>query len=403
MSAITAARFVWRFTLIMLVCLPGNLATLVAADSTAPGGTRELAAQILKATGIQGGLVVHVGCGDGTLTAALRASGRYVVQGLDTSPENVRAARARLQAAGLYGPVAVDQFDGRHLPFVDNLVNLVVSEQTLQIERAEVLRVLAPGGAAYVRDEGGWRKTVKPQPDNTDEWTHYLHDASGNAVGHDAVVGPPCHLQWTAEPRYTRSHEHTPSINALVSSGGRIFYIADEAPVAAIKQPSRWFLVARDAYNGLPLWKHPCGAWFPHLINWGQTPSQLQRRLVAIDDRVYVTLGLHAPLSCLDAATGETIRTYEETAGAEEMIFQQGILLVATREVTPEREAELVRFAQLETQPNSPLDKRESAKPLVKQFRAGQNHHSGLFYRWFNEFPAIILIIVVFLAVLRPA
>lgn len=39
---------------------------------------------------------------------------------------------------------------------------------------------------------------------------------------------------------------------------------------------------------------------------------------------------------------------------------------------------------------------------LVKQFRLRQNTRSGVFYRWFNEFPALILIAVVFLAVLRP-
>ena len=39
---------------------------------------------------------------------------------------------------------------------------------------------------------------------------------------------------------------------------------------------------------------------------------------------------------------------------------------------------------------------------LVKQFRAGNNRYSGIFYRWFNEFPALVLIAVVLLAVLRP-
>ncbi len=38
---------------------------------------------------------------------------------------------------------------------------------------------------------------------------------------------------------------------------------------------------------------------------------------------------------------------------------------------------------------------------LIKQFRARQNRHSHVFYRWFNEFPALILIAVVLLAVLR--
>ena len=40
---------------------------------------------------------------------------------------------------------------------------------------------------------------------------------------------------------------------------------------------------------------------------------------------------------------------------------------------------------------------------LVRQFRAGDNRYSGIFYRWFNEFPALILIAVVMLAVLRPS
>ena len=40
---------------------------------------------------------------------------------------------------------------------------------------------------------------------------------------------------------------------------------------------------------------------------------------------------------------------------------------------------------------------------LVKQFKQGANRFSGVFYRWFNEFPAIVLIVVVLLAVLRPA
>ena len=39
---------------------------------------------ILVATGVQGGLVVHVGCGDGTRTARFHGSDRTIVHGLDT-------------------------------------------------------------------------------------------------------------------------------------------------------------------------------------------------------------------------------------------------------------------------------------------------------------------------------
>lgn len=40
---------------------------------------------------------------------------------------------------------------------------------------------------------------------------------------------------------------------------------------------------------------------------------------------------------------------------------------------------------------------------LVRRFKLQQNTRSGVFYRWFNEFPALVLIAVVLLAVLRPA
>lgn len=39
---------------------------------------------------------------------------------------------------------------------------------------------------------------------------------------------------------------------------------------------------------------------------------------------------------------------------------------------------------------------------LVADFRHGHNRYSGVFYRWFNEFPALVLIAVVLLAVVRP-
>ncbi len=39
---------------------------------------------------------------------------------------------------------------------------------------------------------------------------------------------------------------------------------------------------------------------------------------------------------------------------------------------------------------------------IVRQFQIGQNKHSSKFYRYFNEFPALILIAIVLLVVLKP-
>ena len=286
------------------------------------------AREILDATGVQGGLVVHVGCGDGKLTAALCANESYVVQGLATRKAHVEEAREHIESLGLCGKVSVDRLRGRRLPYADNLVALVVAKDLGKVSLDEVMRVLRPGGVAYVMKRRKWQKAVKPWPEETDEWTHYLHDADGNAVAHDSVVGPPRRLQWVGSPRWARHHDHMASMSALVSAGGRMFYVFDEGPTSSIQLPPKWALIARDAYNGVILWKRPISSWNTHLWPLKSGPAQLARRLVAVGDRVYVTLGLDAPLSVLDAATGEVIRTYEETETTEEVIASEGTLFV---------------------------------------------------------------------------
>ncbi len=39
---------------------------------------------------------------------------------------------------------------------------------------------------------------------------------------------------------------------------------------------------------------------------------------------------------------------------------------------------------------------------LLKKFRAGLNKRSGVWYRWFNEVPVLLLIVIVALAVIKP-
>jgi len=360
----------WSFTGIVCVLWILCVVSFVLAQ---PGDPRQQAKQILEITGVKGGLIVHIGCGDGKLTAALSVGESYLVHGLDSDAQAVEAARVHIRKLGIYGPVSVEEFDGKRLPYAENLVNVIVAEDLGGITMAEAMRVLTPGGVLYAKQDGRWRKIIKPRPKNTDEWTHFLHDASGNAVAHDDVVGAPRCVQWIAAPRHTLSHEHTPSINALVSAGGRIFYIADQARIASVRRPPEWHLVARDAYNGILLWKRPFSPWFPHIVNWGAAPRQLQRRLVAVANRVYVTLGLHAPLSAVDAATGETLKVYENTRGTEEVVYHKGILLLAVRSVTDERVVEFAKWTQLAEKKHSPLYARETAQPLLNRFRSIEN------------------------------
>ena len=78
---------------------------LVVVFVAVPTSAQGDAAGILKQSGLQGGLIVHLGCGDGTLTAKLHAGNQYLVHGLSTVETDVAAARDRLRGQGLYGPV----------------------------------------------------------------------------------------------------------------------------------------------------------------------------------------------------------------------------------------------------------------------------------------------------------
>jgi len=291
--------------------------------------------QILAATGVKGGLIVHLGVGDGRLTAALRANDGFLVHGLDSDARNVEAARKHIQSAGLYGPVSVEQWTDKRLPYADNLVNLLLVSDDGRVTRDEMLRVLVPNGVALslnpksgIQSASGGPKSVKPRPKELDEWTHYLYDANNNAVSRDKVVDLPRRMQWIGSPKWARHHDHMASMSALVTANGRVFYIMDDGPRSAIMLPASWSLVARDAFNGTILWKRPIAEWNTHLWPLKSGPNQLPRRLVALGDTVYVTLGIDAPLTALDAATGQTLRTYDGTQHTDEVLLSDGVLFL---------------------------------------------------------------------------
>jgi outer membrane protein assembly factor BamB len=97
---------------------------------------------------------------------------------------------------------------------------------------------------------------------------------------------------------------------------------------ASIHMPPKWRLTARDAFNGIVLWERPIDSWFNHLWPLKDGPAQPPRRLVAVGDSVYVTLGLEAAVSRLDAANGRILHTYDGTEFTEEIICCEGTLFL---------------------------------------------------------------------------
>lgn len=322
-----------------LCCLAYPLCPSHAAEGA---GQSDEVRRILAETGVQGGVIVHLGCGDGRLTAGLKANDRYLVHGLDVDMQSIERARENILAMGRYGDVSVAAFDGRRLPYADNMVNLVVASDEWQVASEEIARVLAPSGVALFLNRKSPienRKLVKPWPEDMGQWPHHLHAADGNPVTPDRLVGPPRQLQWMVGPKWQRAHDTDANVNALVSAGGRVFYMVDEAPIGlpgANGLPDKWMLAARDAFNGMLLWKLPVEKW-----GWREykdthyrtrhdiIPINVHRRVVAAAEHVYATLGIGAPVSRLDAATGQLQHVYAGTQGTREILYDRGELLLS--------------------------------------------------------------------------
>jgi len=344
------------------------LTGLAAGGEPERQATSDAATAIVRVSGAAGGIIAVVEPTEADLAVALAKRGSFLVHCLTADAKRCDTLRQAIRAEGLYDTVSVSWWEETRLPYAGNLINVVVIPAAGRVaERGlvpqDVERVLAPLGTAFVADPDAagewaaklgddgrlqslpvdagvaWRAFRKPWPAEIDQWTHYLHGPDGNPVAQDTVVGPPAHVQWIGGPRWLRCHETDSSVSTLVTAQGRLFAIVDEAPISLPGQhslPDKWFLIARDAFNGTLLWKVPIRRWGwrewkPIWFNTrpGDIPLNIQKRLVAVDGFVYVTLGYQAPVVQLDARTGEIVQTYAGTERTGEILHHDGKLFLS--------------------------------------------------------------------------
>jgi outer membrane protein assembly factor BamB len=283
---------------------------------------RSIADRLLKEDGFHGGLIVYVAPRDAAsmIDVATKAP-RALIHGLISDTSVLRSTRGDIRAAGRYGRVSVVAWSGPRLPYMDGMVNILVMGPAVTVEKGEVDRILVPGGSAWTAAGDDWSRYHKPRAEGVDVWTHVRYDATGNAVSRDTRSGPPRFLQWEALPRWNAGTK----TSGLVTTNGRIFYILNDAHFNA--GPPTWSLIARDAYNGIRLWRHELPRWPGAREGKKVGPAQVNRRLVAVGDRVYATLGGAAPVSVLDAATGKILRALKDTAQTAEVVVSSGVLV----------------------------------------------------------------------------
>ena len=287
----------------LLICWQFFFAFPAHAESPA-------ASDVLAATGAQAGLAVHLGSSDGRLECELVKDGTILAHGLATTAAARDAARSAIAARDVYGLASIELHPALdRLPYADNLVNLLVADMdalgAAAPTRAEILRVLCPKGAAYLRVEGRWTTLIKPRPAEMDEWTHFDYGPHGNGVSKDRLVKQPHFVQWISGVQpITLGGNPAGFINltGVRLADGRVVFdwVEDDRRTRASN------LACRDAFSGLPLWT----------VRRDYEAGRKRWQLVAVGDRIYTAANRNAPLVAIDAKSGQVVTTFTAAGNA---------------------------------------------------------------------------------------
>ncbi len=244
----------------------------------------ESAKTILGQTGIDRGLCLVLGSGEGRLARELAIRSRLSIVGCETDPRAVAESRRMLKQAGLYGGrVVIHQVDDlSKLPFVGSIANLVVSERAMSEGKlpgtaAEMLRMLRPdGGVALLGQPATATKQIPPQelkewfqatssqPEligdqrgtwamvkraplpGAGEWTHAYGLANNSAFGGEQLAGATgsedLEVHWVGRPGPRYQPDRQGRKPPPLSAAGRLF-------LQGLRR-----IVTLDAYNGSVLW-----------------------------------------------------------------------------------------------------------------------------------------------------
>jgi len=313
----------------------------VAAAPTAGAGLGAAAQDLLKAWERDQGLCVVIGVGTPEarqLAVDLGSTGRILVHAIALDDASLAQGREAVQARGCEGSVTFERLPLRPLPYRDQLVNLLVvpdvaAASAAGYTEAEARRVLAPWGKLCIGEQGPWRVSGKEMAPGMDEWTHNVHGPDGNRVSQDKGLTFPVGYRWHGGLPFNidnrqRAENRYSSTRAMVVAGGRCFTFADselENLRGAHFQGEglEQYLTARDAFNGLLLWRRRIGRVF-----YGGLWYMNMAPLAVAGDRLY-TASEEGALLVLDAATGETVRTIATAYPPGEVLVDQGVVVVA--------------------------------------------------------------------------
>jgi outer membrane protein assembly factor BamB len=304
----------------MVVCaMPAS-----ARNADARGAKR-----ILSLSGLDAGLCVHIGCGrKGApgLTAELAAQSKMLVHGICWDTKALTRASDAIAKKKVIGQASAENLDDGALPYVRHLCNLVVVEDMKAaaahgISRDELMRVLASGGVLCILEDGQWTKTIQSRPEGMDDWTHPHHGPDGNVVSQDKLVHFPMGQRWIGGT--ARSINKWTGVRGWVLANGRCYIVSSSEIENLGLEEKPHYLVCRDAFNGLPLWKIPLAT--PE--SGGRLYWRNTARLAADDQRVYVAG--KGKVIIVDGATGKIEHTIKTKYQTERLILLDKTLILS--------------------------------------------------------------------------
>lgn len=267
------------------------------------------AEEILRRGQAREGYCLDLGCGDGALAYELARRSDLFIYAVDDDPQQVAAARKKLEAAGLYGTrVMVHHLEGDRLPYGKYFANLIVSARSVRGEAvpaaAEIQRLQRPyGGTVCLGPPGQLEHRVRPALEGAGQWTHQYGDAGNTLCSDDRLVQGPLRTLWFCEIDHRMPQRHGRGPAPLFVEG-RLFVEGLDG------------LCAVDAYNGRLLWRYPLPKILQaydadHLVGASATGSNFCYG----DGSLYVR---HEGV-CLkiDAASGEKLAEFRCPAGPD--------------------------------------------------------------------------------------
>ncbi len=290
--------------------------------------------------GVAKGVCVVILTGDSmaSLPCDLAASHKMLVHVIATSDEAMKAAQDAVATAKLEGFVTVEKLPLDPLPYRNDLINLIVVDDSTRAsksgyKREEAMRIVAPLGSLCVFGDDK-EITQKPVPPQMDEWTHDLHGPDGGLISKDKVFKYPIGYRWNAglpssyaDPKF--SSNAWSSTRGLAVTGGRCFTLSmgeleNMGRACFLPYGNDQYVTCRDAFNGTLLWRKNVGKTF-----YGGLYYMNRAPFVVVGSRVY-TAGGDGKLLVIDAATGETVQALDTAYPPGKILVDNNILVVAT-------------------------------------------------------------------------